>query len=265
MKNPLAVIGKSVIGAFTVVARILGLFIQTLYWTVFGPFKGKFSRSESIFDQMVFVGIKSLLIVFFVALFTGIVIAMQSAYQLEKLGGEIYVAALVSVSLARELGPVLTALVIAGRIGAAITAELGSMVVTEQIEALKTIALNPIRFLVVPRFLALLLMLPCLTIFADICGIIGGYLVGIYNLNINAALYWRITYEFLEAKDVLTGLYKSGVFAVIIALIGCYQGLNTKGGAEGVGKATTVSVVTSFILIIVADCILTGVFYFSKM
>jgi phospholipid/cholesterol/gamma-HCH transport system permease protein len=190
---------------------------------------------------------------------------MQSAYQLAKLGGTIYVAALVSVSMARELGPVLTALVIAGRVGAAITAELGTMSVTEQVEALKTIALNPIRFLVVPRFLALLVMLPCLTVFADMCGIFGGYLVGVYNLRINPHLYWSTTFKFLEAKDVLTGLYKSIVFAIIIAMIGCFQGLNTKGGAEGVGKSTTVSVVTSFILVILADCVMTALFYFSKM
>lgn len=265
MKNPIAVIGKVTIGLVVHIFEVLHLFGQTIYWIVVGPFKHKFVRSQSIFEQMVFVGIKSLLIVFFVALFTGIVIAMQSAYQLSRLGATVYVAALVSVSMARELGPVLTALVIAGRIGAAITAELGTMTVTEQVEALKTVALNPIRFLVVPRFLALLVMLPCLTIFADMCGIFGGYLVGVYNLHINSHLYWSTTYKFLEAKDVLTGLYKSVVFAIIIVMIGCYQGLHTKGGAEGVGKSTTVSVVTSFILVIIADCIMTAIFYFSKM
>jgi phospholipid/cholesterol/gamma-HCH transport system permease protein len=265
MKNPVASIGKFVLGTIDTIIAVFKLFMETLYWTVTGPFKRKFAKSESIFDQMVFTGIQSLLIVFFVGLFTGIVIAMQSAYQLAKLGGEVYVAALVSVSMTRELGPVLTALVIAGRIGAAITAELGTMKVTEQVEALKTIALNPIRFLVVPRFLALLVMLPALTIFADMCGIIGGYLVGVYNLGINSHLYWSTTYKFLESKDVLTGLYKSIVFSIVIAMVACYQGLNTKGGAEGVGKATTVSVVTSFILVIVVDCIMTALFYFSQM
>lgn len=265
MKNPVALIGKVVIEVVTHICKILHLLAQTIYWIVVGPFKRKFVKSDSIFTQMVFVGVKSLLIVFFVAFFTGIVIAMQSAYQLSRLGATVYVAALVSVSVCRELGPVLTALVIAGRVGAAITAELGSMKVTEQIEALETIALNPIRYLVVPRFLALVVMLPCLTIFADICGIFGGWLVGVFNLNINRHLYWSTTFKFLETKDVLTGLYKSILFGMIIALIGCYQGLNTKGGAEGVGKSTTVSVVTSFILIIVADCFMTAIFYFSKM
>jgi len=265
MKNPIETIGRTVIELATHVSNISRLLVQTLYWIIVGPFKRKFVKSENIFTQMVFVGVQSILIVFFVTFFTGVVIAMQSAYQLSRLGATVYVAALVSVSIARELGPVLTALVIAGRIGAANTAEIGTMKVTEQIEALETIALNPVRYLVVPRFLALLVMLPCLTIFADICGIIGGYLVGVFTLHINPHLYWSTTFKFLEAKDVLTGLYKSVVFGVIIALISCYNGLNTKGGAEGVGKSTTTSVVTSFILVIVADCIMTGIFYFSKM
>jgi len=235
------------------------------YWIIVGPFKRKFPKSQSIFEQMVFIGVKSIAIVFFVALFTGIVIAMQSAYQLAQLGATIYVAAMVSVSIARELGPVLTALVIAGRVGAAITAELGTMKVSEQIEALETLALNPIRFLVVPRFLALLLMLPCLTIFSDIVGIGGGYLVGVYNLGLNPHRYLNVTFDLLLWKDVWTGIVKSFTFAIIISMVGCYMGLNTRGGAEGVGKSTTVSVVTSFILIILSDCILTGIFYFSSM
>jgi len=126
-------------------------------------------------------------------------------------------------------------------------------------------AINPVRFLAVPRFLALLLMLPCLTILGDIAGIIGGYIVGNGTLHINTDLYFQTTFKYLKCKDIYTGLIKSGVFAVIIALIGCFEGLNTRGGAEGVGRATTRSVVISFILIILADCILTAFFYFSKV
>ena len=137
------------------------------------------------------------------------------------------------------------------------------MKVSEQIEALETIALNPIRFLVVPRFLALIVMMPCLTIIADLAGIAGGFLVGVFNLHLNPARYMDVTFQFLQAKDVMTGLLKSVVFGIIISIIGCYKGLNTRGGAEGVGKSTTESVVLSFILIIVFDCILTGIFYFS--
>ena len=258
-------IGKVIIGTAQHAKKVLGLLSNTIYWIVIGPFRGKFPKLGGIFEQMVFVGVESIIIVFFVAFFTGIVIAMQSAYQLAQLGGTIYVAAMVSVSITRELGPVLTALVVAGRIGAAIAAELGSMKVSEQIEALDTMALNPVRFLVVPRFLALLIMLPCLTIFSDIVGIAGGFLVGVYNLNLNPYRYIDVSFSFLAWKDVWTGIIKSISFGITISMIGCYMGLNTRGGAEGVGKSTTLSVVTSFILIILFDCLLTGIFYFSSM
>ena len=211
------------------------------------------------------MGIKSIIIVFFVTFFTGVVLAMQAAYQLAQVGAIVYVSSLVSVSLCRELGPVLTALVIAGRIGAAITAEIGSMKVSEQIEALETMAIHPVRFLVVPKFLALFVMLPCLTVIGDFSGMLGGYLVGVFNLKINSALFIQTALKFLSLKDIYTGLSKSFVFAVIIALVGCYQGLKAKGGAVGVGEATTISVVTSFILIILADCVLTGIYYFSNL
>lgn len=258
-------IGKPVIEIWRCFWGIMGLFTQTIEWIFLGPFRKKMAKSEGIFQQMVFVGVRSLVIVFFVTFFTGIVIAMQSAYQLERLGAVMYVASLVSVSMARELGPVLTSLVVAGRVGAAIAAELGTMKVTEQVEALESMALNPVRVLVVPRFLALIVMLPCLTIFGDVAGMIGGFLVGTASLGINPALYIDINFKFLEYRDIFTGLLKSVVFGGIIAMIGCYYGLNTRGGAEGVGKATTTSVVSSFIMIILADCVLTALFYFSSM
>lgn len=258
-------IGGAIISLREHIWNVCTLFFETIRWIITGPFKKKFVKRQFIFNQMVFSGVESLSIAFFVALFTGIVIAMQTAYQLARLGGAIYVAGLVAVSLTRELGPVLTALVVAGRVGSAITAELGTMKVSEQIEALETIALNPVRFLVVPRFIALVIMLPCLTIIADFAGMVGGFIVGVFNLHLNPALYIDVTFRFLTAKDVMTGLVKSFVFAIIIAMIGCYKGLNTKGGAEGVGKSTTQSVVISFILIILFDCILTGIFYFSNV
>lgn len=257
--------GKTTIELLKNIKGVFGLFGSILYWTIFGPFKGKAAARESIFNQMIFAGLSSTLIVFFVTIFTGIVLAMQSAYQLQKMGAVLYVSSLVAISLCRELSPVLTALVVAGRVGSAIAAELGTMKVSEQIEALETMAINPVRFLAVPRFLALFFMLPCLTIIGNISGMIGGYLVGVYSLKINADLYIQTTFKYLEIKDIYTGITKSFVFAIIIALIGCYEGLNTKGGAEGVGRATTRSVVISFILIILADCIITGIFYFSKI
>lgn len=257
-------IGSIILTTCAQIRDVVKLFFETLYWLIVGPFKKKFAKSESIFGQMVFAGVESLIIALFVSFFTGIVIAMQSAYQLSRFGANIYVAPMVSVGIARELGPVLTALVVAGRVGAAIAAELGTMKVTEQIEALDTMALNPVRFLVVPRFLALLVMLPCLTIISDLTGIFGGFLVGVFNLKLDPYRYITFSFQFMALKDVWTGLVKSVVFGITISMVGCYMGLNTRGGAEGVGKATTLSVVTSFILIILFDCILTGLFYFMN-
>jgi len=211
----------------------------------------------------VFGGVNSILIVCFVCFSMGMVLAMQSAYQLERLGATIYVAALVAVSMTREIGPVLTALVIAGRVGAAITAELSTMKVTEQIEALETLALNPVRYLVAPRFLALMVMLPCLVILGDVSGMIGGWFIGTSYLDLRSGLYVETTFDFLVKKDVLTGLLKGFVFSVIITMISCHRGLMTEGGAEGVGRSTTLAVVLSFIFIILADAILTAIFYFS--
>ena len=239
------------------------LLSETAYWVVMGPFKKKPLHAEIVSEQMVFMGIQSIIIVFFVMFFTGVVLAMQSAPQLIQMGGLIYVASLVTISICRELGPVLTALVIAGRIGAAITAEIGSMKVNEQIEALDTMAISPIRYLVVPKLLALFLMLPCLTVVGDASGILGGYVIGVHNLKINSGLYIQTALKFLTLKDIYTGLSKSFVFAVIIVMVGAYQGFKTHGGAVGVGRATTISVVTSFILIIVADAIMTGIYFFS--
>ncbi|MEW5895563.1 MAG: ABC transporter permease [Candidatus Omnitrophota bacterium] len=246
----------------TVSIGFMRLFADACYWIVFGPSRQKPVKRAPLFEQMVFMGTKSIVIVFFVCFFTGIVLAMQSAYQLEKMGGLIYVASLVSIAICRELGPVLTALVLAGRIGAAITAEIGSMKVNEQIEALETMGINPVRFLVAPKVLALFLMLPCLTVVGDLAGIFGGYLVGVGDLKINSYLYMQVAFKFLSLKDIYTGLSKAFVFSLIISLVGTYQGLNTKGGAVGVGRATTISVVTSFIMIIIADCLITGIYYY---
>jgi len=244
------------------------ILLETLYWIFIAPFRFKPQErkaldGKAVFDQMAFMGCDSILIVFFVTFFTGIVLAMQSAHQLERMGGVIYVASLVTISLCRELAPVLTALVIAGRIGASITAEIASMKVNEQIEALDTMAISPIRYLVTPKFIALVLMLPLLSILGDAFGILGGYVIGVYNLHINSGLYMQIAFKFLTLKDVYTGLSKAFVFAMIITLVGAYQGLKTEGGAVGVGRSTTNSVVMSFILIILADCVITGIYFFS--
>lgn len=265
MKNPLEIIGRRTLKLGESISNVLALLYNTVSWIILGPVKGKPPNRQHIFQQLVFAGVQSVIIVFFISFFTGIVIAMQSAYQLKQLGAVIYVAPMVSISMARELGPVFTALVVAGRVGSAITAELGTMKVSEQIEALETIALDPVRFLVVPRFLALLIMLPCLTIMSDIVGILGGLLVGVFNLKLNFYRYLTFSFDFMTWKDVWTGLIKSAAFAAAISMIACYVGLDTRGGAEGVGKSTTVSVVVSFIMIVLIDCVLTGIFFFSNV
>ena len=248
---------------------ILGIF--TLPWgrwikSMFIPFRWpqltRDRRWNLITDQMNKVGVDSFPLVFLTALFTGVVLALQSAYQLQKLSATTYIGSLVALSMTRELGPVLTALVIAGRVGAAITAELATMRVTEQIDALETLSTDPVKYLAVPRMVALLIMLPVLTIYADMVGILGGYIVGVYKLGIGSSLYMNMTWDPLRIKDVLTGLFKSGVFAAIISSIACFEGFSTSGGAEGVGRSTTLSVVISFILIITADCFFTALFYF---
>lgn len=258
-------VGRTVIEYLEWLKGLASLLAGILRWIIVGPFTGKFPARKYISQQMVFVGLRSVVIVFFVDFFTGIVLAMQTAYQLEKMGAVIYVASLVAISLCRELSPVLTGLVVAGRAGSAIAAELGSMKVTEQVEALDTMSIDPVRFLSVTRFLALLVMMPCLVILGDLAGIFGGFIVGTGSLNINPDLYMQTTFKHLELKDIYIGLLKAIVFGVVIALVACYEGLNTRGGAEGVGRATTRSVVASFILIILADCVITAIFYFSKL
>lgn len=230
---------------------------ETLFWIPVPPL-----RKRQILEQMSKIGVDSLPIVSLISLFTGMVLALQSAYQMQKLSAEMYIASLVALSMTRELGPVLTALIVAGRIGASITAEIGTMKVTEQIDALETLATNPIKYLVVPRFLALVIMIPLLTLYADAIGGLGGYLIGVYKLNISHSMYMKMSWEALTYKDIYTGLIKSTFFAVIICIIACFEGMKAEGGAEGVGKATTSSVVTSFILIIASDCFFTALFYF---
>ncbi|MBL7131517.1 MAG: ABC transporter permease [Candidatus Omnitrophica bacterium] len=257
MKSYLLNIGNKTLNFFNYLGGIVRLGLEVLYWIFIPPIK-----KERIFQQARMIGINSLPIVSLVALFTGMILALQTAYLMKKLSAEMYIASIVALSLTRELGPVLTALIVAGRCGAAITAEIGTMTVTEQVDALKTLATNPVKYLVVPRFLSLTFMLPILTIYADLVGIFGGYFICVNRLSISPNMYMATTFETLVNKDIFTGLIKTIFFGMIIALVACYEGLNVKGGAEGVGKSTTTSVVISFILIIVADCFFTALFYF---
>jgi phospholipid/cholesterol/gamma-HCH transport system permease protein len=204
-------------------------------------------------------GVRSLPIVLLIGCLAGIILSLETARQLQRFGQVHLVAGLVALSMARSLGPLLTAIVVTGRVGAAYTAELGTMKVSEEILALEIMAVNPVGYLVAPRFLALLFMLPCLTIFADAMGLIGGYLIGTTVWHISSSQYINTTLVWLLLPDIFAGLLKSVVFAVIIGMVGCYRALVVEGGAEGVGQATMVSVVTTIVLIIVADGVFTAI------
>jgi phospholipid/cholesterol/gamma-HCH transport system permease protein len=254
-------IGRSVLGLFEHIAGVKRLAGQAFYWTFVGPFKGKGINWQNTFDQTVKIGVDSLPIVSLIAFFVGLIIAMQSAYQLKQFGATIYVANLVAVSLIRELAPLLTAIIVTGRSGSAITAEIGTMKVSEEIDALETMGLNPVKYLVVPRAAAMMIMLPCLTVIADFIGIFGGYVISMISLNVTSVRYINQTISALVFSDLASGLVKSFFFAIIIVINGCYQGFMVEGGAEGVGKSTTRSVVVSIFLIITADVLFTALFY----
>ena len=219
-------------------------------------------RWKATFDQMKKIGVQSLPLVFLTALFTGMVLALQSAYQLRLFSAEQFTSDLISVSLCRELGPVLTSMVVAGRVGASIAAELGTMKVTEQIDALKALATNPVQYLVVPRFIAALFMLFILTIYADVIGMFGGYLIAVLKLGMSSNVYIQRGFKALLVKDVMTGLIKAFFFGGIISIVGCYFGFTARGGAEGVGRATMLAVVVALIMVIASDALFTAIFYF---
>lgn len=219
-------------------------------------------RWRSTIEQMNQIGVTSLPLVFLTALFTGMVLSLQSAYQLQLFAAEQFTSDLVALSMTRELGPVLTAMVVAGRVGASIAAEIGTMKVTEQIDALRALATDPVRYLVVPRFVAGFFMLFFLTIYADCIGMLGGYFVAVFKLGISSHQYIKRSIEILMIKDIMTGLAKAFIFGGVISIVGCYFGFKTEGGAAGVGLSTTLAVVTALILIIALDCFFTAVFYF---
>ena len=257
MKRMIEGVGQAATDGIEYAGGTFSLFLQTLLSIVMPPL-----RMKQITEQMVKIGLDSLMIATLTSFFTGVVLAFQSAYQMARVNAEMYIPSLVAISICRELGPVLTALVVAGRVGASIAAELGSMKVTEQIEALETLAAQPVKYLVAPRFIALVVMLPLLTVYADAIGMFGGYIVSVYKLGLPHSVFIRMTFDPLAMKDILTGLAKSLVFAVLVCIISCYEGMRVEGGAVGVGRATTRAVVLSFITIIVADAIFTVIFYF---
>jgi len=210
-------------------------------------------------EQMNQIGVASFPVVGLTSLFTGMVLAFQSGFSFMKVFNEpIYVGSVVGLSLVKELGPVLTAMVIAGRVGASITAELGTMNVTEQLDALYTLGTTPVRYLAVPRYIAMMIMVPLLTALADIIGVCGGYIVATFQLNIPSGIYWEEVRTFVDIGDAMHGLIKSFFFGLIMVTTSCYMGFNCSGGAEGVGRATTRAVVVAMVLILVGDYFLSA-------
>ena len=235
---------------------------DTIAWTMRAVFRPDVRLGrQNLFAQMVRVGVKSIPIVALVQVFIGIILALQMAPTLRDYGQIQRVADIVAISIFRELGPLLSGIVLSGFAGASIAAELGAMVEGEEIKALRATALNPIRFLVLPRFLATVVMLTLLTVIADVVGVFGGFLTGTLILDIDPVQYLSYTREALTSLDFITGLAKAAVFGVMIAVIACYEGLNVTGGAEGVGRATTNTVVKSIVALISADVVFTAVFY----
>lgn len=240
--------GRPVLALVEDCGRIVLFFLSAVSWLTRPPF-----RTHNLFVQMERVGVRSVPVIFITGAFTGMVLALQTYYGFTKFGGESLVGATVALAMTRELGPVFTALMVTARAGSAMAAELGTMRVTEQIDALSTMSVNPLQYLVLPRILAGLLMLPLLTIVSDFIGIVGGYFVGVSLLHINPGIFMARILEMVVLGDLFNGLAKSAVFGLILAVVGCYQGYHVKGGARGVGRAVTRAVVLSSILILVSD------------
>lgn len=254
--NPLRRIGAATLDLCAILGNIAYFALSAIGRGIAGPW-----YPAQVLRQMVDIGFYSLPVVGLTAIFTGMVLALQSYTGFARFEAQSAVATIVVVSLTRELGPVLAGLMVAGRVGAAMAAELGTMRVTEQIDALTTLSTDPERYLVFPRLLAATVMLPFLVLVADVIGVFGGFIVGTTKLGFSPQGYIEQTWQFLERQDVVIGLVKAAVFGFIIALMGCWQGYNSKGGAQGVGGATTRAVVSGSILILVFDYIMTELFF----
>lgn len=256
MMDALALIGRVVIRFLGHLGRLTIFTLTAVSHCVRPPIYPRL-----IGRQMIDIGYYSLPVVGLTAIFSGMVLALQSYTGFARFNAESAIANVVVLSMTRELGPVLAGLMVAGRIGASMAAEIGTMRVTEQIDALTTLSTNPYKYLIAPRLIAGLLMLPLLVLVADIIGVFGGYLVGVFKLGFNPNVYLSNTIDFLEPMDVISGLVKAAAFGFIIALMGCYNGFQSRGGAQGVGSATTNAVVSASILILTFNYIITELFF----
>jgi phospholipid/cholesterol/gamma-HCH transport system permease protein len=256
------IIGRKTLPVLEVIHDASKIINDIFFWAFVSPLRGKPIRFRASIHEMVKAGYDSVPIVAVISFFIGIILALQSAYQLKRVGALIYVANLVGVSITRELGPIITAIIVSGRSGSAFAAEIGSMKSAEEIDALISMGINPVRFIVVPKLIALMVMVPALTVFSDFIGIFGGFVLSVAVLEIHPVNYLQQTLNALLVKDVITGLMKAWAFGFVITTVGAYQGFKVSGGAEEVGRRTTAAVVASIFLVIVFDLFFTTLFYY---
>jgi phospholipid/cholesterol/gamma-HCH transport system permease protein len=255
-------LGDAITGGLSYIGSLASLGGRAAYFAFIGPFRGKPLRLHRAIPQAMDVGIRALPILSLITFFIGLIMALQSGYELRRFGALNYVAGAVAASMTRELGPLITAILVIGRSGSSFAAELGTMKVTEEIDALETMGIDPIRFMVTPKFLAMVLMLPCLTVWADSMGILGGAVFGVTQADFTWGRYVRASVNSLLLRDIISGLIKSVVFGMTMTAVGCHEGLSTGGGAEEIGRSTTRAVVTSIFLVIGVDLIFTALFFF---
>jgi phospholipid/cholesterol/gamma-HCH transport system permease protein len=254
-------IGVEVLGGLNYVGSLTLLSLRAAYFIFVGPFRGKPARIQAAVTQAMETGVRAVPILSLITFFIGLILALQAAYELRRFGAMSFVASAVALSMTRELGPLITAVIVIGRSGSAFAAEIGTMKVTEEIDALETMAIDPVGFLVAPKFAAMLVMVPCLTIWANSMGILGGALFGVLKADFTFQRYITASLDALFLRDVVTGLIKSAMFGMVITAVGCQEGFNTAGGAEQVGRSTTRAVVVSIFLVILVDLIFTMLFF----
>ncbi len=257
-------VGVRTMNGLSYVGQLASLAGQSAYFTFVGPFRGQRLRPQRAIHQAMAVGVEAIPIVSLITFFVGLIMALQSAYELRKFGALQFVAGAVAISILRELGPLLTAIVVIGRSGSAFAAEIGTKKVTEEVDALRTMAFNPVAFLVTPKFLAMLIMLPALTLWADSMGVLGGSVFGVAGANFTFESYLKATRDSIALRDLFTGLLKSVLFGLVITAVGCREGFATGAGAEEVGRSTTAAVVTSIALVILVDLVFTTLFYLTN-
>ncbi len=256
MMNPFSFLGSFVLSVLNTLGGLFMMLWDTIRWAVRPPF-----RFRLIMEQMEFVGVNSIPVVMLTGMFTGMVFGYQCYFGFHKFGAEQMTGAVVALAMARELGPVLSSIMVTARCGSAMTAELGTMRVTEQIDALYALAVEPLQYLVAPRVIASLIVMPLLSFVTVVCGMIGGYIVVVNGLEVNSTMYIENMFLYISMDDFLNGTIKAVTFGLILSLVGCYKGIYARGGALGVGQATTQSVVLSCVLILLFDYVITALLF----